>query len=249
MSTSSRRVTWWFLLFAITLYSAVDAVSQPRGASPKPSYQSTPPAETSPSPQARGTTQVETVKWTDVEILRWMKIGILVQAIISVLGFLILFFQITQLNRGIRGDAHSKLYDHYLKVTERLADAPHLRPYLYNCKILNLEAAGYADLREELDMMCEIILGLLEHATVQKENLPEDSWHACWEAYTNERLEKSVELRRFFRENYRWYAKSFQCVVKEKFPHLVHDCNCDTDTVITQNTCPAPGSSVPATNS
>lgn len=189
--------------------------------------------------------RVETVKWTDVGVFIVMIVGMLLQLGVSAVGFGLIWFQvglfrvqIEQLNRGIRGETHSRLYDHYLKVTERLAEQSKLRPYFYNPdKELKEDDAGYADLREEIDMMCEIIAGLLEHAAVQEENLPKDSWEACWKAYTIERFAKSVELRKFFRDNYEWYAESFRRVVKAEFPHLILPCGCTTEAAAKQKTC------------
>ena len=188
------------------------------------------------------TQQAERVKWTDVVIA----IAVSLQLLISVVGFWLIWLQVKQLNRGIRGETHSRLYDHYLKVTERLAVESKLRPYFYDPKKeLKEDDAGYADLREEIDMMCEIISGLLEHAAVQKENLPKDSWVACWQAYTYERFEKSVELRKFFRDNRKWYAESFRNVVELKYPHLVLPCGCTAEECTTEEaakekTCPKP---------
>lgn len=184
----------------------------------------------------------ETVKWTDVYIWRLMAFGIGVQ----VIGFALVWWQVGQLKRGIQGETHSRLYDHYLKITERLAAEKDLRAYFYDPKVeLKEGAANYADLRDRIDMMCEVILGLLEHAAVQEKNLPKDSWEACWEKYTHERFDKSLELRKFLRDNHGWYAKSFCRVVAERYPHLIKVCGCTIDVAAANADCPAPTPTAP----
>lgn len=254
MSLNVERVLYGITLITLVIslwFSLRWALSpvKPSSSPNPPSLQTQPTPPTGNTPEApgrkvEGPAQIlETVKSTDVSIVRLMLIGIALQAI----GFGLVWSQVRQLNRGIQGETHSKLYDHYLKITERLAGETKLRPYFYNReKELKTDAAGYADLRGEIDMMCEIILGLLEHAAVQKKNLPKDSWTACWEAYTNERLDKSIELRKFFRENHLWYAKSFRAVVAAKYPHLTKDCGCAPREAAIQRDCAPSGSKAQA---
>lgn len=160
------------------------------------------------------------VGWTDVQAIIPI-IGFSLQLLISSVGFALLIRQITLLNRGIQGDTHSKLYNHYLKVNDLLSKKPELRPYFYDGKPLEEGSPGHENVLAEIEMRSEIILGLLEHAAVQKNNLPADSWEHCWSAYTYERFKKSPELQKFFRNNYHWYAGSFCEVVRKKFPQLL----------------------------
>lgn len=137
------------------------------------------------------------VTWTDS-----------VQAIASVVGFGVIIYQIRQLKRTVQSDTHSKLYTHYLEVNKLLLQKPHLRPYFYEGKALDESDFNQLSLRQDIDIMCEVILGLLEHAVLQRDNLPGDSWQNCWMAYVHERYDKSTELAKFFGSNRKWYAKS-----------------------------------------
>ena len=148
--------------------------------------------------------QIAGAKWTEV-----------LQATIAIIGFVLVIHQVWRLKRTVQGQTNTSLYGHYLKVNELLLQNPHLRPYFYEDKLLD-ESAGDpkdAHLRGEVEMMCEVIAGLLEHAVVQKDNLPADSWENCWKAYTHERFQRSGELRQYFKANQTWYAKSFCDVV------------------------------------
>src|SRR5712691_11830474 len=91
-----------------------------------------------------------------------------VQAIASIIAFVVVIYQIRQLQRTIRSDTHSKLYSHYLEVTKLLLQKPQLRPYFYGGKVLDNSVPDQADIRQEIEVMCEVFLGLLEHAVVQK---------------------------------------------------------------------------------
>jgi hypothetical protein len=140
--------------------------------------------------------------------VRWTEVA---QLVVAVVAFPLLFYQILQLKQALQGDAHSNLYDHYLKVTELFLQRPHLRPYFYDAKLFAGDADPEANetLRREIDTMSETIAALLEHAAMQKSNLPGDSWNNCWRAFTVERFRQSPELRTFVATNGGWYAETF----------------------------------------
>jgi hypothetical protein len=58
--------------------------------------------------------------------------------------------------------------------------------------------------------MCELIFGLVEHAVLQKKNLPRDTWKNCWRPYALERLEQSNALEHFFDPNAHWYTREMR---------------------------------------
>jgi hypothetical protein len=147
------------------------------------------------------------VKWTDV-----------VLAAGSVIGFVLVIYQLMQLRHSIAGEAHGKLYAQYVELGKLLLARPHLYPYFFECKRLEGKEADNTALRNELSMMCELTLGLLEHAVVQRVNLPEDSWENCWRAYTYDRFANSSELRSFFEAKRKWYARSFCEVIDARRP-------------------------------
>ena len=62
--------------------------------------------------------------------------------------------------------------------------------------------------------MCEAIFGLVEHAVLQKKNLPGDAWRNCWRPYAVERLEQSKALEEFFEPNAHWYSRRMQKAVE-----------------------------------
>lgn len=133
-----------------------------------------------------------------------MTLAAAVQAFASVLAFLVIIFQLWMLIRNIRGATHDRIYAHYMEVCKLLMQKPYLRPYFYDKQVVS---DADTTLKAEVEIMSEAIMGLIEHAVVQKRNMPRRSWRDCWKPYAQERLAKSVDLRKFFDQNKEWYTK------------------------------------------
>jgi hypothetical protein len=134
------------------------------------------------------------------------------QLTVSIVGLLVIVLQIQHVLRSIHGTTQDSMYAHYTEVGKLLLSRPELRPYFYERK--KLVAEDDKKLRDEIDLMSEAILGLIEHAAVQEDNLPDNAWRECWWRYAKERLEKGTELRRFFDENKEWYTADMGEVVR-----------------------------------
>jgi hypothetical protein len=151
----------------------------------------------------------------DLRLTAWATV---VQATVSVVGFLFVLgqlklvrLQLRLVRRNIRGTTQDSLYAHYTEVCKLFLDKPDLRPYFYDKKpkpISCLVDRPY--LNEEIDAASEMILGLIEHAIMQRKNLPDDSWSHCWQPYAKERVEKSPTIQKFYTDNKRWYAQELQ---------------------------------------
>jgi hypothetical protein len=141
-----------------------------------------------------------------------MSLAEVVQALVAFFGFWFVCYQILHLGKSIRGVTQDSLYTHYTEVGNWFLQKPYLRPYFYNDKIFEPDL-GNAYLRDEIALMSEAILSLIEHAVLQRANLPKDSWERCWRQYARDRLEKSTETRRFFEANKEWYADALRDMV------------------------------------
>lgn len=132
-----------------------------------------------------------------------------VQAAASIIGFIFISVQLVHLIRSIRGATQDRLYAQYTEICKLFLQNPHLRPYFYENKTLtDSERASTPRLAQEIDFMSEAILGLIEHAVLQKKNLPGDAWKHCWLPYTRERVAKSDAMRKFFQTHKGCYAKA-----------------------------------------
>ena len=143
------------------------------------------------------------------------------QAIVSTLALLAVIYQMYYLRRGIRGVTQDNIYAHYSEVCKVFLEKPYLRPYFYDRKVYAGPDPDHPDLREEIDATSELILGVIEHAVVQRENLLESAWHSCWGLYAFERVRHSLEIRSFFDGHEEYYTVPMRGVIralKQRFP-------------------------------
>jgi hypothetical protein len=145
----------------------------------------------------------KTVTWADAA-----------QVIVSILGFCLVLYQIRQLIKNIRGSAHDSLYAHYTDISKLFMDKPYLYPYFYYNKDPG-RLAHTANENNEVDIMSEMLLGLIEHATLEQKNLPFNAWSECWKPYALARMRTSGELRRYFDENKDWYTEQLRLLLKD----------------------------------
>ena len=130
-----------------------------------------------------------------------MNLTDIAQVLISVIGFVFVIYQVVHLIRSIQGVTQDRLYAHYTEICKIFLEKPHLRPYFYEKKVCAETEACDAKLQAEIEAMSEVILGLIEHSVLQRNNLPDDAWKNCWEPYARERIKKSIEIKKFFAPN------------------------------------------------
>ena len=142
------------------------------------------------------------VKWTEVAQLG-----------VTILGFLTVIYQMWRVGRSTAGNTYASLYGEYMDVCKLFLKTPRLRPYFYNSATVGADVSADDPLRIEIETMCELMTGLLEHAALQQVNIPGDIWEECWEKYTNERYNDSPAMRSYWDRNQHLYAKKFRTVV------------------------------------
>ena len=135
-----------------------------------------------------------------------MTLAAVIQAAASVLGFAFIVWQIQLVIRGLRGATQDRLYGHYNEALKLLMSKPYLYPYFYERKEFTGNTPEHPNLRAEIDIVSETILGIVEHARIQMHNLGKESWFGCWHPYFKERWDKSIELQRFFGPHESWYT-------------------------------------------
>lgn len=131
-----------------------------------------------------------------------------VQAAASLVGFVIVIYQIYLLIRNGRNSTQDNLYVHYMDILKLFLAKPYLRPFFYENREMREPDPAHPHLRNEIDLASEAILGLIEQAALQDKDLPRDTWQHCWLPYAHERLEKSSEIHKFFDANRTWYTES-----------------------------------------
>jgi hypothetical protein len=136
------------------------------------------------------------------------------QTITSTIGFVYVVYQIIQVRNTLRGATQDRLYVQYNEICKTFMQKPYLREYFYESRSFNPDQSDREYLRSEIDVMCEMILALIEHSVLQQSNMPKDAWEHCWHSYARERVKQSVEMRRFFESNSGWYATALGKLVK-----------------------------------
>jgi hypothetical protein len=171
--------------------------------------------------------QVLTSMWDN--IMTWwgqnvqgpMTIAAVFQMLVAAIGFPVVIYQLIQLHKNLEGATQDRLYAHYTEICKLFMQNPELRPYFYG----RVENAGGTlrgeqarecndSLSPKIAFMCEAIFGLVEHAVLQKKNLPGDAWKNCWRPYAIERLEQSEALENFFDPNAHWYSHRMRKAMK-----------------------------------
>jgi hypothetical protein len=115
--------------------------------------------------------------------------------------------------RNIQAQTLGCLYNHYFTLCRTLLRRPHLRGYLYDGIVLKADPADDKR-RSQVDTVCEMMTGLLEHAALRRQNIPRDSWSNCWQPFLKEMYKnRDSELAGFFRKNRHFYSTDFQEVV------------------------------------
>ena len=121
-------------------------------------------------------------------------------------------------NRNIQAQTLGSLYNHYFTLCRTLLRRPHLRGYLYDGVVMKAVPVD-AKRRSQVDTVCEMMTGLLEHAVLQQPNIPAESWSSCWQPFLREMYkEQESELAGFYRKNRHFYSTEYQKVVDPLVP-------------------------------
>jgi hypothetical protein len=147
-----------------------------------------------------------TLDLPDLNIQGSITLAAVIQALGAAVGFYLVLMQ-------LRGRTQDALYAHYTDICKLFMQNPELRPYFY-CSGTNADKADTTE-QKRVAFMCEAILGLVEHAVLQKRYMPRGAYKHCWRPYALERLEKSEELQKFFDPNAHWYTKRMRREMKD----------------------------------
>ena len=144
--------------------------------------------------------------WSSAQL--WIEVG---KVVLPIAGFVVVFFQLRFVARTLKSNSASKLYDQYLKLNELFLGKPALRPYFYDNKPVPQQETE--ELKTQVASMAEAIMGILEHAALQRRNLPSKSWQQCWKTFTKDRLQTSPSMRQFYVDNEVMYAKDLRSLI------------------------------------
>jgi hypothetical protein len=139
----------------------------------------------------------------------WIELG---QLLVAGIGLPVLIWHVNGVHSSIKAQTLGCMYDHYFTICRTLLAKPLLRPYLYQGQRLASDAGP--EVHAEVATVCELMTGLLEHAVVQRKNIPKDAWTNCWEPFLRHMYQDpNSELAEFYRKHRHFYAIDFQALV------------------------------------
>ena len=147
-----------------------------------------------------------TPRWTDIV----QALTSTAALVVAIVGFFVLRHQIKQVERGIRGETHSGLYQHNFEVMKFIAEKGVVRPYFYDGKELEKDAADY----DLVMTIAGIMASLFEHVALQRPNLPTDVWES-WVRHIKSMYAKSPALRQYYSEHRCWYSTDMLMLLKD----------------------------------
>ena len=125
------------------------------------------------------------MNWTEVSA-----IASAVGTLISALGVIFIFFQVRHFKRQITGSACAALYDQMLQIDRYFAEHPEMKAYIYSEKPIKSGDSTY----HAVSSIAEMMVDLMEHLLVQKENLP-PSVYLAWLNYMGHLYDHSPIIR------------------------------------------------------
>ena len=128
----------------------------------------------------------------------WISLGTL---IVTVIGLVLVYFQLRGLTESIRGDTQGKLCDQSIEIIKMLADNPQTYEYFYENKELEEGSPDKVFVR----YASEAIAVFVEHLVTQRRNMPSEQWHS-WHRFICSTYRSSPVLREFFAEHSDWFS-------------------------------------------
>ena len=147
-----------------------------------------------------------TTQWTDVV----QALSSAAALVVAIVGFFVLRHQIKQVERGIRGETHSGLYQHNFEVMKFIGENAKVRPYFYDGTEL---AKGSEDYNLVMTA-AGIMASLFEHVALQRPNLPKNVWES-WVRHIKSMYAKSPALRQYYSEHRCWYSTDMLMLLKD----------------------------------
>jgi len=136
------------------------------------------------------------VTWTDST----QAIAAVVTAIVTAIGFTLVYWQVVQTKRTLNSATHAAIYSQEQEINELFVANPECREYFYHGREC---PPGQSD-RLALLSITDMVADFFEHIVQQRNHLPKGIWPA-WVAYMRSVYECSPLLREQLARNRTWY--------------------------------------------
>lgn len=145
-----------------------------------------------------------TPTWAD----KTQAIAAVIACFIAIIGFIFLYWQISQVERAISGDTNASLFEQNFEMMKLFVEKPCVRPYFYDGKPL---AKG--DSNKDLVLAAAgIMASFFEHVALQKGNLSKDAWDG-WVMHIKDMCKTSPALVNYYKEHTKWYSNKILSLI------------------------------------
>jgi hypothetical protein len=120
---------------------------------------------------------------------------------VGAIGFVVLIFQLAQVNRALRVNAQAAIYQQGSDARRALVDHPELRPYILGGEPIDAGSAHY----DRAVTVAEMFLNYHEQTLVNMKTF-ERRDGAAWTRFIAASLERSPLMVRLLRENPQFYV-------------------------------------------
>ncbi len=128
--------------------------------------------------------------------------------IVAIVALGLVLRQIFQIERQIQGSSCSSLYEQMILIDQFFINNPDYKPFIYSNKNIEHNEKNYDKIRS----IAEMISDMIEHAYVQKNNLPKDVWPR-WVDYFSYLYDSSPILRQHLHESGKWYSDNILLII------------------------------------
>lgn len=146
----------------------------------------------------------EAVRWTDI----LQAVGSIAGAIISIIGFILLWRQIKLTNETLKQNNQTSIYTISAGIYKYLADNSHLRPYFHEKKELEDKDPNI----QQLLVFCEVLADFFEFILVKKDTL-DRNFIEPWEFYMKKIYKNSPVFRKYIEESKEQYTEELKGIL------------------------------------
>ena len=146
----------------------------------------------------------------NVRRTHWTDVVSMVFSIFSFIGVLALIWQIDQVERAIKGETYSRIYDQEFQLFQNLLNDTTYYDYFYEGKITTPGTIEH----KKVTVLIAMFADYVENICLQKENLDDDVKRA-WEEWVYGMYESTPMLRMHYNDFLSIYSKQCQHLIGE----------------------------------
>ena len=125
----------------------------------------------------------------------------IVAGLVTIGTLIVIYVQINQVDKSIRGETNGRLYTHELEMFKILLSDSDYTKVVFDGIVIDSTDRRYNNTSTVIALFAD----LLEHIALQKENLEGDVWIA-WRNWIINSIRKSPMVLEHYRKNYSFYS-------------------------------------------